>query len=183
MLANDPARARSQRMELAIQRPEKLVAALESAVQQGKAGGEGRMAALARIAAMAARSGEVRRARRRVRGDVRSIAALVGAPPRAGSEKGGPAGAVEAIAAERPRRPPPDKETLVWDGVLAGATPPQLARLADFASRSSVAQIDMTDVERVDFIFAGALFNAISRIEGQGKAGRSAARRRSFERS
>jgi anti-anti-sigma regulatory factor len=28
----------------------------------------------------------------------------------------------------------------------------------------------MTDVERIDFIFAGALFNAISRVEGQGKA-------------
>src|SRR6476659_4680676 len=41
LLAHDLARARGQRMELAIQRPEKLVAALESAVAQGKAGGEG----------------------------------------------------------------------------------------------------------------------------------------------
>ena len=41
MLAADLARARGQRMELAIQRPEKLVAVLETAVAQGKDGGEG----------------------------------------------------------------------------------------------------------------------------------------------
>ena len=55
-------------------------------------------------------------------------------------------------------------------GVLAGATPPELARLADVASRNDVTQVDMTDVERADFIFAGALFNTISRVENQGKA-------------
>ena len=72
--------------------------------------------------------------------------------------------------AEADERAAVDRETLVWSGVLAGATPPQLARLADFASRNAVVQIDMTDVERVDFIFAGALFNAITRAETQGKA-------------
>jgi len=54
--------------------------------------------------------------------------------------------------------------------VLAGAMPTQLAQLADAAQAGSVAQLDMTDVDRIDFIFAGALFNAISRIETQGKA-------------
>jgi anti-anti-sigma regulatory factor len=48
--------------------------------------------------------------------------------------------------------------------------PAQLAKLGDVAASGSTAQIDMTDVERIDFIFAGALFNSISRIESQGKA-------------
>ena len=41
MLAADLARARRQRMELAIQRPDKLRAALEEAVVKGREGGEG----------------------------------------------------------------------------------------------------------------------------------------------
>ena len=48
--------------------------------------------------------------------------------------------------------------------------PQQLARLADVAQSASVAQIDMTAVDRVDFIFAGALLNSITRIETLGKA-------------
>jgi anti-anti-sigma regulatory factor len=57
----------------------------------------------------------------------------------------------------------------VFDGVMTGASPAALARLADFAGRNPVAPIDMTGVERIDFICAGALANAISRIESQGK--------------
>jgi ABC-type transporter Mla MlaB component len=59
---------------------------------------------------------------------------------------------------------------LVFQGVLAGAAPAALARLADFASRDAVVPVDMTRVERIDFICAGALLNAINRIEAQGKA-------------
>ena len=54
--------------------------------------------------------------------------------------------------------------------MLAGAMPLQLAQLADAAQAGSVAQVDMTDVDRIDFIVAGALLNAIGRIETQGKA-------------
>jgi hypothetical protein len=56
-------------------------------------------------------------------------------------------------------------------GVLAGAMPSQLAQLAD-AARQVHAQLDATDVDRIDFIFAGALFNAIQphRDAGEGRA-------------
>jgi len=167
LLADDLARARSQRMELAIQRPEKLVAALESAVAQGKAGGEGAWLLSLEL---------LQWQRDHAMFDERAVEFAVTfelsppswePPPRSGTGKG--AEPVVASAA-----PPPshgaERDTFVLEGVLAGATPPELGRLADVASRNDVTQVDMTGVERVDFIFAGALFNTISRVEAQGKA-------------
>lgn len=167
LLAHDLARARSQRMELAIQRPEKLLAALEAAVAQGKAGGEGAWLLSLEL---------LQWQREQAKFDERAVEFAVTfelsppswePPPRSGTEK-----VADAPAAAADTRPDTgaDRDTFALEGVLAGATPPELARLADFAARNAVTQVDMTDVERVDFIFAGALFNAISRIEGQGKA-------------
>lgn len=171
MLAADLGRARSQRMELSIQRPDKLVAALEAAVAQGAAGGEGAWLLSLEL---------LQWQHEQAKFDERAVEFAVTfelsppswePPPRAGNARSDAAAESPGVAAaEKTPEPAADKETLAWDGVLAGATPIQLARLADFASRTSVVQIDMTAVERVDFIFAGALFNAISRIEGQGKA-------------
>ncbi|HKU85028.1 MAG TPA: STAS domain-containing protein [Casimicrobiaceae bacterium] len=166
LLADDLARARGQRMELAIQRPEKLVAALESAVAQGKAGGEGAWLLSLEL---------LQWQRDQAMFDERAVEFAVTfelsppswePPPRSGTEKGAePAAAAGASSARGAER-----DTFVLEGVLAGATPTELARLADVASRNDVTQVDMAGVERADFIFAGALFNAISRVEGQGKA-------------
>ena len=170
LLANDLARARGQRMELAIQRPEKLVAALESAVAQGKAGGEGAWLLSLEL---------LQWQRDQATFDERAVEFAVAfelsppswePPPRSGTEKGvETAAATEATAAPKPPRAA-EHDTFVLRGLLAGATPPELARLADVASRNEVTQVDMTDAERADFIFAGALFNTISRVESQGKA-------------
>jgi ABC-type transporter Mla MlaB component len=167
LLADDLARARGPRMELAIQRPEKLVAALESAVAQGRAGGEGAWLLSLEL---------LQWQRDQATFDDRGVEFAVTfelsppswePPPRSGTEKG----AEPAVAAAAP--PPAhgaERDTFVLEGVLAGATPPELGRLADVASRNDVTQVDMTGVQRADFIFAGALFNTISRVEAQGKA-------------
>jgi anti-anti-sigma regulatory factor len=170
MLAADLARARGQRMELAIQRPEKLVAVLETAVAQGKDGGEG--AWLLSLELLQWQHDQPRFDERAVEFAVTFELSPPSwePPPRAGTAGTSDVEASPAASAERTGRPEPDRDTLVWEGVLAGATSARLARLGDFAGQHAMAQIDMTDVERVDFIFAGALFNAISRIEGQGKA-------------
>lgn len=171
MLASDLARARGQRMELSIQRPGKLVAALEAAVAKGNAGGEG--AWLLSLELLQWQHDQAKFDERAVEFAVTFELSPPSwePPPRAGSDKSNAADAAAALTStERQERAPPDRETVVWDGMLAGATPLQLARLAEFASATSVVQVDMTDVERIDFIFAGALFNSISRIEGQGKA-------------
>jgi ABC-type transporter Mla MlaB component len=156
-------------MELAIQRPEKLLAALEAAVAQGKEGGEGAWLLSLEL---------LQWQHEQAKFDERAVEFAVTfelsppswePPPRAPSDRSLPVDA--PVAAPEPgERVAADKETLVFAGVLAGATPLPLARLADFASRNPVAQVDMSDVARIDFICAGALLNAIGRIEGQGKA-------------
>ena len=52
---------------------------------------------------------------------------------------------------------------------MAGANAQHVNALADFSHRRNLIVVDMSDVERVDFVCAGALLNTINRIEGQRK--------------
>jgi anti-anti-sigma regulatory factor len=63
-----------------------------------------------------------------------------------------------------------EPEMVKWSGVMAGSLVPQLSGLADSAHAGAVIPVDMTAVERIDFVCAGALLNAINRIEAQRKA-------------
>ena len=63
-----------------------------------------------------------------------------------------------------------DAEHLMFTGVLAGSTNAQLASMVEFARRKPIVPIDMTGVDRIDFVCAGSLLNAINRIESQRKA-------------
>ncbi len=63
-----------------------------------------------------------------------------------------------------------DPEVLKWSGVLAGSIAPLLSKLADSAHDKAVVVVDMSEVERIDFVCAGALLNVITRIESQRKA-------------
>ena len=170
LLADYLARARNQRMELAIQRPEKLVAALDAAVALGKEGGEG--AWLLSLELLQWRHEQARF-------DEQAVDFAVAfelsppswePPPRAVSDKEAADAAKAPVAMRTASDRAPGDPDVVWAGVLVGAMPMQLAQLADATQGAPVAQIDMTDVDRVDFIFAGALFNAITRVETQGKA-------------
>ena len=170
MLAAYLARARNQRMDLAIQRPDKLVAALESAVALGREGGEG--AWLLSLELLQWQHDQSRFDERAVEFAVAFELSPPSwePPPRTANDKDAGVETAKPPAASRQESAPGDRETVVWDGVLAGAMPSQFAQLTDAAQAGSVAQLDMTNVDRIDFIFAGALFNAISRIETQGKA-------------
>ena len=53
---------------------------------------------------------------------------------------------------------------------MAGRAIPQFAQLAEYAQRRSILPVDLTAVERIDFVCAGALLNAINRIEAQRKS-------------
>lgn len=63
-----------------------------------------------------------------------------------------------------------DPEVMKWSGVLAGSQAPQLTKLAHYAHDSAVVAVDMSEVERIDFVCAGALLNVIARIEAQRKS-------------
>ena len=167
VLAADLSRARSQRMDLALQRPEKLVAALEAAVARGKEGGEG--AWLLSLELLQWQHDQAKFDERAVEFAVAFELSPPSwePPPRTGDKDAAPAPG--KVSVDTPEPPPAERDSIVWEGVLAGAMPQQLARLAEVAQSASVAQIDMTAVDRVDFIFAGALLNAITRIETLGK--------------
>ena len=53
---------------------------------------------------------------------------------------------------------------------MTGSSDPQLAKFAQFREGRHMIPIDMTAVDRVDFVCAGALLNAISRAESQRKS-------------
>ncbi|MHB8494696.1 MAG: hypothetical protein ACYDDG_09020 [Casimicrobiaceae bacterium] len=169
LLAQALARARRQRMELAIQRPEKLVAALEAAVAQGRAGGEGAWLL----------SLELKQWHHDHAGfDDRAVEFAVTfeqsppswePPPRA-PRVGADGELPRASPAARASPPVTDSETLVWGGELVGPASPQLAQLDPFAAMRDVVTIEMSAVARVDFVCAGALLNSILRIEAQHKA-------------
>ena len=167
LLAADLARARSQRMELAIERPDKLRAALEEAVAKGREGGEG--AWLLSLELMQWAHEQAAFDERAVEFAIAFELSPPSWEPPPGARRGASQPQTSAHKALRAERAA-DADVVAFDGVLAGGSPSALARLADFAARNPVAPIDMSGVERIDFICAGALSNAIARIESQGKA-------------
>ena len=173
LLAADLARARTQRMELSIQRSEKLRAALDDAIARGRDGGEG-----AWLLSLELLQWDHEQAAFDERALEFAVAFEVSPPsweppPRAQAGK--------AASAQQDASPAPpdavrrasdaaDAEGIRFEGVLAGTAPAGLARLAAFAGSNATASVDMSRVDRIDFICAGALLNSISRIESEGNA-------------
>ena len=61
-------------------------------------------------------------------------------------------------------------EVHTWSGVVTGPHPEQAAKLTAFAEGREIVPVDMTAVERVDFVGAGAVYNAVKAIEERRKA-------------
>jgi ABC-type transporter Mla MlaB component len=62
------------------------------------------------------------------------------------------------------------EDALRWSGVMVGPTSPQLAGLPEFAHGRSLVPIDLSGIERIDFVCAGAMLNAITAVEMQRKS-------------
>ena len=165
-LAADLARARNQRMELAIERADKLRGALDEAVAKGREGGEG--AWLLSLELM-------QWAHEHAAFDERALQFAIAfelsppswEPPPGARRTSSPAPPETSGSSAGETS---DGDAVVFEGVLAGAAPPALAKLSDFATRQALVAIDMTGVERIDFICAGALTNVVTRVESQGKS-------------
>lgn len=61
-------------------------------------------------------------------------------------------------------------ELIAWSGVMTGSSTTQMAQISEHAHGHPVVPIDMSAIERIDFVCAGALLNAINRVETQRKA-------------
>ncbi len=162
LLADALAQLRKRRYPLALQHPEKIRNALEHSVAQGRGAGEGYWILLLELLqwqndhkVFEDRAVEF------------AVAFEVSPPswePPPSSLPAEPAGDAPAGAASA------NPEMLVWQGTLAGSSDPQLAKLAMFGDGRHAIPIDMGGIERIDFVCAGALFNAISRAESQRKS-------------
>ncbi len=172
LLADALAYARKHRFSLTLLRPEKLQVAVNALVKRGKDGGEGAWLLSLELLQFEQKREEF---------DDRSIeyaiafeqsppawepppvpepVAVAGASALAGAQEDGKAGEPDDG----------DAESLKFSGVLAGSSNVQLANITEFAQRRAVVPIDMTAVDRIDFVCAGSLLNAINRVESQRKA-------------
>jgi anti-anti-sigma regulatory factor len=164
LLADALAQLRRRKYPLALQHPEKIRNALEHSVVQGRAAGEGYWMLLLELLQWQ-NDHKVFEDRA-----VEFAVAFEVSPPswepppssqpaEAAGDSAAPADAVTG-----------NPEMLVWQGTLLGASDPQLAKLAMFGEGRHAIPIDMGGIDRIDFVCAGAIFNAISRAETQRKS-------------
>lgn len=161
-LAGVLAEARKARVALTIERPENLRVALDAAIRKGRDAGQG-----AWLLALELLQWQHDQATFDDRAVDFAVAFEVSPPswePPAVVEE-----SVTAETAVAAVKSIGESETLVCSGVMAGANAPHVNALADFSHRRNLIVVDMADVERVDFVGAGALLNTINRIEAQHK--------------
>lgn len=168
LLADALAEVRKRRVPLLLERADKVRNALDILIRRGRAGGEGVwLLSLELLQFQSDQDAFENRA-------IEYAIAFEQSPPSwdppppvvAARSKDAP-----GVATEEPPLPvPASAEMLAWSGVLTGQSSPQLVGLTEFAIKRAVVPIDMTAVERIDFVCAGALFNAINRIQQQRKS-------------
>ena len=160
LLADALAQLRKRQYALVLQHPEKIRRALESAVKQGREAGDGYWILLLEL---------LQWQNDRQTFEDRAVDFAVSfelsppswePPPRPPTGPSSPD--VPTVAAVAP-------EVLCWQGTMLGPSDPQLAKVAEFREGRSTLPIDMSGVDRIDFVCAGALLNAIIRTEGQRK--------------
>ena len=168
LLADALAEARKHRCVLALQRPEKLRATLDVLVRRGRDAGEGVWLLSLELLQFDQKQEAF---------DDRAIEYAVAFEKSPPSWEPPPITTAEAATthAEEPAavvtaEPQHAVEVVEWSGVMAGSSTSAMARIAEYAYNHAVVPIDMSDVERVDFVCAGALLNTINRVESQRKA-------------
>jgi ABC-type transporter Mla MlaB component len=161
LLAQALAKLRKRQYPLVLQHPEKIRRALDAAVKQGRDAGEGYWTLLLELL-------HWQNARAEFEDRAVDFAVAFEVSPPSWEPPPSPSSAVPAAGAARAAQPE-RAEALALTGVMVGPNDPQLAKLGEFREGRSVVAIDMSGVERVDFVCAGALLNAISRTEGQRK--------------
>lgn len=163
LLGEALAEARKAELQLSIERMDKLWASLESAVRSGRDGGEG-----AWLLSLELLQWKHDQATFDDRAIEYALAFEVSPPSweppplaMAPLEAPGPADAAQRS---------PEVDALALSGVLAGNASSHASKLVDFAHGRQIVAVDLAGVERVDFVCAGALLNAINRIEGARKS-------------
>ena len=165
--------ARRRQYPLRLQRPENLTHALDAAVQRGRDGGEGAwLLSLELLQWQGDRAAfDDRAVDYAVTFEVSPpsweppmLAGTSGAqaPDAGAAAKAAGEMVADALAAAG--------EVLAWSGVVIGSHPEAVARLFEFADGREIVPLDLTQVERIDFVGAGAVYNAIKALEERRRA-------------
>ncbi len=162
LLTNALAQLRKRHYPLALQHPEKIQAALEQSALKGRGAPEGYWMLLLELLQWQ-NDHKVFEDRA-----IEFAIAFEVSPP---SWEPPPDAALDA---SDPSAPPPDSapesgELLAWQGTMSGSSDLQLAKFIIFREGRSTIPIDMSAVDRIDFVCAGAFSNAIVRAESQRK--------------
>jgi anti-anti-sigma regulatory factor len=163
LLATALGEARRSKLALTLDRPQKLKAALDAAVKNGPDAGEGAwLLALELLQWSHDQSTFDDRA-------IEYAIAFEMSPP---SWEPPPLALDATEPSAEPSAPEaaPDGEVVTLSGVLVGHSPAHVGRLQEFAHGRQVVVVDLTAVERIDFVCAGSFLNAVTRIESQRKA-------------
>jgi anti-anti-sigma regulatory factor len=161
LLANALAQLRKRHYPLVLQHPEKIRRALEQSAMQGRDAAEGYWILLLELLQWQ-NEHEVFEDRA-----IEFAVAFEVSPP---SWEPPPDTAHAAAVAEEPAaRAPENTDQLYWHGTLTGSSDTQLAKFLLFREGRQTIPIDMSAVDRIDFVCAGALSNAIIRAESQRK--------------
>lgn len=161
LLADTLALARRQKIGLTVQRPERLRALLDARIRKGKDGGQGAWLLYLEL---------LQWNHEQAAFDDRAVDFAVTfevSPPSWEPPAQAASTIADAVDPDAGAAAEGDAESLLWSGVLTGSGNPQVGQLAEYASRRASVLIDMTGVERIDFVGAGALLNAINRVEVQ----------------
>jgi anti-anti-sigma regulatory factor len=167
LLADALAEARRARLALAVERGQKLVAALDAAVRKGRDGGEGAwLLSLELLQWTHAQDVFDERAIEYAVAFEMSPPSWEPPPVAAAPEPASmPAADAEAVA-----EPVAEGEQLAFAGTITGSALQHVVRLTEFAQHRAVVPVDLSGVDRIDFVCAGALANGINRVEAQRKS-------------
>ena len=163
LLANALALLRKRHYPMALQHPEKIRRALEQSAIQGRGAAEGYWILLLELLQW--------QNDRKVFED-RAVAFAVAfevSPPSWEPPPDDALAAAEAEGSAARGATPENADQLYWQGTLTGSSDPQLGKFIVFREGRHTIPIDMTAVDRMDFVCAGAFSNAIVRAESQRK--------------
>ena len=167
LLADALAEVRKRRLPLLLERADKVRTALDILIRRGREGGEGVwLLSLELLQFQSDQDAFDNRAIEYAIAFEQSPPSWDPPPPPAGGSAKGAAAVADVPVLHTPSGTP----IITWSGVLIGQSAPQIAGINEYAFNHAVMPIDMTAVERIDFVCAGALFNAINRIAQQRKA-------------
>jgi anti-anti-sigma regulatory factor len=166
LLADTLAEARKTRALLKLERYDKLRNALDILVRRGREAGEGGWLLSLELLQFESKQEAF---------DDRAIEYAVAFEQSPPSWEPPSLPASAATAADAAREPAAAEEeradnVVAWTGAMSGPSTQAIARIIETAYSQPVVVLDLSGVERVDFVCAGALLNAIGRVEQQRKA-------------